>query len=81
MSVPTRHPQRPGPVPGAIRLLAGLLGLGEPDQDQWRRLGERLTIGDEAADRLLDSDPFALLVGMLLDQILARFTRMVTFPE
>ncbi|MBO3087618.1 HhH-GPD-type base excision DNA repair protein [Cellulomonas dongxiuzhuiae] len=24
--------------------------------------------GDDAADRLLDSDPFALLVGMLLDQ-------------
>lgn len=24
--------------------------------------------GDEAADRLLDSDPFALLIGMLLDQ-------------
>ena len=24
--------------------------------------------GDEAADRLLDQDPFALLVGMLLDQ-------------
>lgn len=54
MSVPTRHPQRPGPVPGAIRLLAGLLGLGEPDQDQWRRLGERLTVGDEAADRLVE---------------------------
>ncbi|MEH3132779.1 MAG: oxygenase MpaB family protein [Mycolicibacterium neoaurum] len=54
MSVPTRHPQRPGPVPGAIRLLAGLLGLGEPDHDQWRRLGERLTIGDEAADRLVE---------------------------
>lgn len=24
--------------------------------------------GDPDADRLLDSDPFALLVGMLLDQ-------------
>jgi uncharacterized HhH-GPD family protein len=24
--------------------------------------------GDDAADRLLDSDPFALLIGMLLDQ-------------
>jgi len=24
--------------------------------------------GDAAADELLDSDPFALLIGMLLDQ-------------
>ncbi len=54
MSVPTRHPQRPGVVPGAIRLLAGLLGLDQPDDDQWRRLGERLTVGDEAADRLAE---------------------------
>lgn len=54
MSVPTRHPQRPGVVPGAIRLLAGLLGLDQPDDDQWRRLGERLTVGDEAADRLVE---------------------------
>ena len=30
--------------------------------------------GDEAADRLLDSDPFALLVGMLLDQQVAMET-------
>ncbi|TQK31329.1 oxygenase MpaB family protein [Arthrobacter sp. SLBN-53] len=54
MSVPTRHPQRPGPVPGAIRLLAALLGVGEPDHDQWCRLGERLTVGDDAADRLVE---------------------------
>lgn len=27
--------------------------------------------GDEAADALLPSDPFALLVGMLLDQSLS----------
>jgi len=30
--------------------------------------------GDAAADRLLDSDPFALLVGMLLDQQVAMET-------
>ncbi|MCM0638722.1 HhH-GPD-type base excision DNA repair protein [Cellulomonas wangsupingiae] len=30
--------------------------------------------GDEAADRLLDDDPFALLVGMLLDQQVAMET-------
>lgn len=51
--VPTRHPSAPKAVPGAIRLLAGLLGLGAPDDEQWRRLGERLTVGDPAADRLV----------------------------
>lgn len=51
--VPTRHPDAPKAVPGAIRLLAGILGLGEPDEEQWRRLGERLTVGDPAADRLV----------------------------
>ena len=30
--------------------------------------------GDDAADRLLDTDPFALLVGMLLDQQVAMET-------
>ena len=30
--------------------------------------------GDEAADRLLDTDPFALLLGMLLDQQVAMET-------
>lgn len=52
--VPTRHPQRPGPVPGAIRVFAAALGLREPDDTQWRRLGERLTVGDPPADRLVE---------------------------
>ena len=54
VSVPTRHPAGPRPVPGMIRLLAVGLGIGKPDERQWRRLGERLTVGDEPMDRLLE---------------------------
>jgi hypothetical protein len=54
LPVPARHPQRPLPVPGAMRIFASMLGLRDPDADQWRRLGERLTVGDEPMDRLVD---------------------------
>ncbi|KAA0108750.1 oxygenase MpaB family protein [Mycolicibacterium sp. P9-22] len=54
VGVPTRHPDRPGPVPGMIKLLAVGLGIRQPDPRQWERLGERLTVGDEPMDRLLD---------------------------
>jgi len=37
-----------------IKLLAVGLGIGRPNPGQWRRLGERLTVGDEPMDRLLD---------------------------
>lgn len=52
--VPARHPERPLPVPAAIRTFAVTLGIGEPDPQQWRRLGERLTVGDAPMDRLVD---------------------------
>ncbi len=52
--IPTRHPESPRPVPGMIKLLALALGIRTPSADQWRRLGERLTVGDEPMDRLLD---------------------------
>lgn len=54
VDVPTRHPAGPRPVPGMIKLLAVGLGIGRPNPGQWRRLGERLTVGDEPMDRLLD---------------------------
>ena len=54
VDVPTRHPAGPRPVPGMIKLLAVGLGIGRPNAGQWRRLGERLTVGDEPMDRLLD---------------------------
>lgn len=31
-----------------------MLGVRDPDAQQWRRLGERLTVGDEPMDRLVD---------------------------
>jgi hypothetical protein len=31
-----------------------LLGIGNPTPEQWRRLGERLTVGDEPMDRLVE---------------------------
>lgn len=54
VSVPTRHPAGPRPVPGMIKLVAVGLGIRTPDGQQWRRLGERLTVGDEPMDQLLD---------------------------
>jgi hypothetical protein len=52
--VPSRHPVGPRPVPGMIKLLALGLGIRKPSGQEWRRLGERLTVGDESMDRLLD---------------------------
>lgn len=52
--IPARHPERPLPVPAGIRAFARMLGIREPDAEQWRRLGERLTVGDEPMDRLVD---------------------------
>lgn len=54
VGVPTRHPDGPRPVPGMIKILAVGLGIRQPDSRQWQRLGERLTVGDEPMDRLLD---------------------------
>jgi hypothetical protein len=53
-AIPARHPDRPRAVPAAVRLFALLLGLRKPAPDQWRRLGERLTVGDEPMDRLVE---------------------------
>lgn len=52
--VPTRHPERPGPVPGALRLYALVLGVRKPTLEQWRELGAGLTIGDEPMDRMVE---------------------------
>jgi hypothetical protein len=54
LPIPARHPERPRAVPAGIRLFALVLGLREPTPAQWRRLGERLTVGDEPMDRLVD---------------------------
>jgi len=54
VAIPTRHPDRPRAVPGGIRLSASLLGLGLPTSEQWRNLGEHLTVGDDPMDRLVE---------------------------
>jgi hypothetical protein len=54
MNIPARHPERPLAVPAVVRLFALLMGLREPSPEQWRRLGERLTVGDEPMDRLVE---------------------------
>ena len=54
MPIPTRHPEQPRAVPSLVRLFALLLGIGNPTPEQWRRLGERLTVGDEPMDRLVE---------------------------
>lgn len=53
-AIPTRHPDKPGPVPVPVRLLAGALGVRRPSPAQWRRLGQQLTVGDEPMAALVD---------------------------
>lgn len=53
-TIPTRHPERPVPVPMGIQVVATALGIRQPNAAQWRRLGERLTVGDEPMDQLVD---------------------------
>jgi hypothetical protein len=54
LPIPTRHPERPRAVPAIVRSFALLLGIGNPTSEEWRRLGERLTVGDEPMDRLVE---------------------------
>ena len=54
LPIPARHPDRPRAVPAAVRLFALALGVRKPTPELWRRLGERLTVGDEPMDRLVD---------------------------
>ena len=51
---PTRHPDSPRPVPPGIHAFALLLGLRAPDADEFRELGNHLTVGDPLADDLVD---------------------------
>jgi ER-bound oxygenase mpaB/B'/Rubber oxygenase, catalytic domain len=52
--IPSRHPDHPRAVPAIVRSFTLLLGIAKPTPKQWRRLGERLTVGDEPMDRLVD---------------------------
>jgi len=52
--VPARHPKKPAPVPAAVGLIARMLSLREPTPQQWQSLGERLRVGDEPMDRLVE---------------------------
>lgn len=51
---PSRHPDRPRPVPAPVRAFALLSGIGKPTPAQWERLGARLTVGDEPMDDLVE---------------------------
>lgn len=53
-TVPTRHPDRPHRVPAVVGGFAAMLGVRSPDDDQWRRLGAGLLVGDDAMDGLVD---------------------------
>ncbi|OBF13719.1 oxygenase MpaB family protein [Mycobacterium sp. ACS4331] len=52
--IPTRHPDRPRPIPAGVRAIATALAIRNPTPQQWRVLGERLTVGDEPMDRLVE---------------------------
>lgn len=53
-AIPTRHPDRPRPIPAGIRAMATALAIRNPTPQQWQVLGERLTVGDEPMDRLVE---------------------------
>ncbi|RWA17679.1 hypothetical protein MELE44368_25305 [Mycolicibacterium elephantis DSM 44368] len=61
-------------MPAAIRLMATALGIGAPTPEQWRRLGERLTVGDAPMDRLVAwmSDAGLKETRPLFDRALAK---------
>jgi hypothetical protein len=54
LPIPARHPEQPRAVPAVVRSFALLLGIGKPTPEGWRRLGDRLTVGDEPMDRLVE---------------------------
>ncbi|UXA17004.1 oxygenase MpaB family protein [Mycobacterium sp. SMC-4] len=54
VAIPTRHPDRPRPIPAGVGALARALAIGQPTPQQWQLLGERLTVGDEPMDRLVE---------------------------
>ena len=54
VAIPTRHPDRPRPLPAGVRAVAAALAVRRPTAQQWQVLGERLTVGDEPMDRLVE---------------------------
>ncbi|CAJ1587534.1 oxygenase MpaB family protein [[Mycobacterium] wendilense] len=54
MTIPTRHPESPRPIPAGVRAIATALAIKDPTPQQWQMLGERLTVGDEPMDRLVE---------------------------
>jgi len=54
VTIPTRHPDRPRPIPAGIRAIATALAIRQPTPQEWHVLGERLTVGDEPMDRLVE---------------------------
>ncbi len=52
--IPKRHPDRPRPIPAGIRAIATAMAIRDPNPRQWQILGERLTVGDEPMDRLVE---------------------------
>ncbi|EHI11315.1 oxygenase MpaB family protein [Mycolicibacterium thermoresistibile] len=52
--IPTRHPDRPRPIPAGVRATATALAIKNPTPQQWQLLGERLTVGDEPMDRVVE---------------------------
>lgn len=50
---PTRHPDQPRPLPGAVRGVALAFGVRGPNTAEWESLGAGLTCGDGPMDELL----------------------------
>ncbi|RAV06808.1 DUF2236 domain-containing protein [Mycolicibacterium sp. GF69] len=71
--IPRRHPERPRPVPASIRAMAKAMGIAAPTPQQWSRLGERLIVGDEPMDRLVE-----WMAGAGINQTRPLFDRALT---
>lgn len=51
--IPVRHPNQRGKVPG-VGLLAKLMRIGPPTDQQWQSIGAALNVGDQPMDYLVD---------------------------
>jgi hypothetical protein len=52
--IPSRHPDSPRPIPVGVRAIATALAIRNPSPEEWHVLGERLTVGDEPMDGVVE---------------------------
>lgn len=53
-AIPSRHPDRPRPIPAGVAVIGAALGVRGPDPARLRRFGELLLAGDPLMDSFVD---------------------------